>query len=62
VRSERVVCWWESKASCQEDMHEACNPEGQEEGNRKDVLQGELKDMATRSSVLELLVGCWMNR
>jgi hypothetical protein len=62
VRSGRVVCWWESKANCQEDMRGACRPEYQEEGSHKDGLQGELKDMVNRPSVLVLLVGCWMHR
>jgi len=62
ARSERVVCWLESKASCQEDTHAACRQDDQEEGSHKDGLQGELKNMETQSSVLVLLVGCWMHR
>ena len=61
ARSGMVACWMESKASSQEDMRGACSPEDQED-IRKDALQGELKDMETQSSVLVLLVGCWMHR
>src|SRR5579871_3625343 len=48
-RSGMVVCWWESKANYQEDMHAAYSLDDLEEGNHKDVLQEELKDMVTLS-------------
>ena len=61
-RNAMVECCWESKASCQEDMHGACSLEGQADDSCRDGLQVEPKNMVTRSSVLVLPAGCWTHR
>lgn len=61
-RNAMVEYCWESKASCQEDMHGACSLEGQADDSYRDGLQVEPKNMVSRSSVLVLPAGCWTHR